>query len=264
MPLFAAHAALAQSAERLTRNEKVVGSIPTGGSTSPSPYDRVMLDAIGQVLPLAVVVTLSPAPVIAVVVVLLGADARRRGAIFLGGRVVGVALVVGVVTLFAETLAYLGLPALLSALLRLLLGLLLLVVGVRKLAGRSAAEPTPPAWMAALEGMSAARTFGLALVLSIANPKELAMGAATGLVIGSLIAEPARALLVGGVYTLIAVLGVALPVVAAVVLGERAQPMLADIRAWLDRNSAVLMAIVLIVFGAMLLGSALSSLATLR
>ncbi len=27
------HAALAQSAERLTRNEKVVGSIPTGGSS---------------------------------------------------------------------------------------------------------------------------------------------------------------------------------------------------------------------------------------
>ena len=30
----AGRAALAQSAERLTRNEKVVGSIPTGGSTT--------------------------------------------------------------------------------------------------------------------------------------------------------------------------------------------------------------------------------------
>ena len=32
-------AALAQSAERLTRNEKVVGSIPTGGSPAPRAYD---------------------------------------------------------------------------------------------------------------------------------------------------------------------------------------------------------------------------------
>src|SRR5690348_18406123 len=31
------HAALAQSVERLTRNEKVVGSIPTGGSTANGP-----------------------------------------------------------------------------------------------------------------------------------------------------------------------------------------------------------------------------------
>ncbi len=33
---WAQHAALAQSVERLTRNEKVVGSIPTGGSTPPA------------------------------------------------------------------------------------------------------------------------------------------------------------------------------------------------------------------------------------
>src|SRR5690625_2087094 len=38
-------AALAQSAERLTRNEKVVGSIPTGGSTS---WMRVELQDVVQ------------------------------------------------------------------------------------------------------------------------------------------------------------------------------------------------------------------------
>ena len=32
LPSVARHAALAQSAERFTRNEQVVGSIPTGGS----------------------------------------------------------------------------------------------------------------------------------------------------------------------------------------------------------------------------------------
>ena len=44
-----------------------------------------MLDAIGQVIPLAVVVALSPVPIIAIIVVLLGADARRRGVALLAG-----------------------------------------------------------------------------------------------------------------------------------------------------------------------------------
>jgi threonine/homoserine/homoserine lactone efflux protein len=219
-----------------------------------------MIDAIGQVLPLAVVVALSPAPVIAVVVVLLGADARSRGAALLAGRVVGVALVVAVFTLFAEAIVLLGVPPLVEAILQFVFGLLLVVVGVRKLVRRPA-EAAAPRWMASLEGISAPRAFWFAIVLSVANPKELAMGAATGLVIGGLIPDPGPALLVGLVYTLIAVLGVAVPVAAVAVLGDRAQPLLTGIQGWLARSSGVLMAIVLLVFGVILLGQRISGLA---
>jgi hypothetical protein len=218
-----------------------------------------MIDAIGQVLPLAVVVALSPAPIIAVVVVLLGADARRRGAALLAGRVVGVALVVGVFTLFAEAIVLLGVPPLVEATLQLVFGLLLVIVGVRKLVRRPV-DPTSPRWMASLEGITAPRAFWFAVVLSVANPKELAMGAATGLVIGGLIPDPGPALLVGLVYTVIAVLGVAVPVAAVALLGERAGPLLTGIQGWLARNSGVLMAIVLLVFGAILLGQGISGL----
>jgi hypothetical protein len=114
--------------------------------------------------------------------------------------------------------------------------------------------------MVSLEGISAARAFWFSIVLSIANPKELAMGAATGLVIGGLIPDPAPAVVVGVIYTVIAVLGVAVPLVAVVLLGARAEPLLAATRAWLERNNAVLMAILLLVFGAILLGQGISGL----
>jgi threonine/homoserine/homoserine lactone efflux protein len=81
------------------------------------------------VLPFAVVVALSPAPIIAVIVVLLGADARRRGAALLAGRVIGVVLVVVVFTLFAEAITLLGLPPLVVALLKLVSGAVLVFVG---------------------------------------------------------------------------------------------------------------------------------------
>ena len=69
------------------------------------------------------------------------------------------------------------------------------------------------------------------------------------------------ALAVGLVYTAIAVLGVAVPLVTVAVLRERAAPVLAGIRGWLERNNAVLMAILLLVFGAILLGQGVSGLA---
>ncbi len=219
-----------------------------------------MLDAIGHVLPLAVVVALSPGPIIAVVVVLLGPGGRRSGVALLAGRVLGVVLVVALFTLFAEAIALIGVPPLVEALLQLVIGAVLLAVGIGTLSSRTDASP-PPRWMASLGGLTAPRAFGFALVLSIANPKELAMGAATGLVIGGLSPDPGPALTVGVVYTVIASLGVAVPVAVAVAMGPRAEAMLTRIRVWLERNNAVLMAILLLVFGAILLGQGLSGLA---
>ena len=41
------NAALAQSAERLTRNEKVEGSIPSGGSLSVKSFSQFEVDELG-------------------------------------------------------------------------------------------------------------------------------------------------------------------------------------------------------------------------
>src|SRR5690606_38798246 len=160
-----------------------------------------MLDAIGQVLPLAVVVALSPTPIIAVIVVLLGTDAIRRGWALLVGRMAGIVLVVAVFPLFAEYIVAVGLSPLLAAVLKLLFGLALAVVGVVGLATRSTKD-APPRWLASLERMTAPRAAAFGFVLAVANPKVFAMGTAAGLTIGGLLAEVWQALVVGAVYTL--------------------------------------------------------------
>ena len=47
LPILTRSAALAQSVERLTRNEKVVGSIPTGGSEIQECGMRAILSFLG-------------------------------------------------------------------------------------------------------------------------------------------------------------------------------------------------------------------------
>ena len=60
-----------------------------------------MGDAVGQLLPLALVVALSPPPIIAVVVMLIGERGRVNGPVFLAGRILGL-VAIGVVVLSAR------------------------------------------------------------------------------------------------------------------------------------------------------------------
>lgn len=60
-----------------------------------------MITTIGEVLPSAAAVALSPFPVIAIVVVLGAPEARRNGVAFAGGWVLGLAALTGVLTALA-------------------------------------------------------------------------------------------------------------------------------------------------------------------
>ena len=48
------------------------------------------------------------------------------------------------------------------------------------------------------------------------------------------------------------------PVVLDLVLGDRSRPLLDDLKTWMARNNAVIMAVLLLVFGAKLVGDAVS------
>jgi hypothetical protein len=122
---------------------------------------RRMGEAIGQSLPLAVGVALSPIPIVAVVVLLTSSRARSLGPVFVLGWLLGL-VVVGTIVL-----ALIGprgggssgqRTTWLSWVL-IVVGVLLLVEAVRRLRGRSGGgEEAPlPAWLGRLTGSSPRR-----------------------------------------------------------------------------------------------------------
>ena len=58
-------------------------------------------------------------------------------------------------------------------------------------------------------------------------------------------------------FALVGTLGVATPVAIAVALGDRSRRILDGLQAWMSANNAVIMAVLLVVIGAKLLGDAL-------
>jgi hypothetical protein len=112
--------------------------------------------------------------------------------------------------------------------------------------------------MRAIEGFGPGKALVAGAVLAGASPKNalLAIAAAASIAsIGIEVGEEAVAYLV---FALIGTVGVATPVVIYFALGERAGSLLDGLKRWMSRNNAVIMAVLLLVIGAKLVGEAIS------
>jgi threonine/homoserine/homoserine lactone efflux protein len=221
-----------------------------------------MGEAIGQMLPSAVGVAISPFPIVAVVLMLVTARGRVNGPAFLAGWWVGLAIVGTVVLVLAGSAGATdeGEPATWVSVLELVLGVLLLLVALKQWRGRprEGAEPPMPKWMAALDAFGPPKAAGAGVLLSGLNPKNLLLtvaGAAAIAQAGIPGGEQAVALVV---FILIASIGVAAPIVIYFALGERAGPLLERLKEWMGHNNAVIMAVLMLIIGVKLIGDAIS------
>lgn len=221
-----------------------------------------MIEAFGAVLPVAVAVALSPFPIIAVVLVLLSQTGRPAAAAFLAGRLLGVAVVVGTVAAVSDLLERSAEASSAASVVRILVGFALIVLGLSKWRGRplSGEDASLPGWMASIEDSTPATAARLAVLLSVANPKELLLGVGAGITIGSAGLPLASTITVAAAYTLIAATSVLVPVVSAFVARDGLRARLEDLRQFLVRHNAAIMSVLLLVIGAALIGGGLSGL----
>jgi threonine/homoserine/homoserine lactone efflux protein len=222
-------------------------------------------DVIGQMLPIAVAIAVSPLPIVAVVLMLSTPRGRTDGPAFVAAWIVGLALIVGIVIAAVGGSAEDdsgGTPHWVSGL-KLALGVLLLVVGARQWRGRPRgdAEPELPAWMQALDTFGPVKALGAGVALSLLNPKNLLLAVAGATVIaqgGLTVGQEAAAL---AVFVAIATIGVATPVVIYFAMGDRSSRVLGEMKDWMARNNTVIMAVILLLIGVKLIGDAISGFA---
>ncbi|MGD9527247.1 MAG: GAP family protein [Pseudonocardia sp.] len=195
---------------------------------------------------LALVLAALPAVVVPVTLTVKSAPATARA--FPIGWFVGLCVAVSLLVLLADVVAIPEGDGPWISSTRIGLGLLLVVLGVRRWFARAQAEDDVPAWFTGIADMRAGRAFGLAFLLAAANPKNLVVVvvAAAEIAGATLLRDQVAGLLL---FALVGSLGVAAPVLAAGVLGERATPALAVVDAWLTRHVSALVAIALVALG---------------
>jgi hypothetical protein len=221
--------------------------------------------AIGGSLPLAIGVSLSPVPIIAVVLMLTTPRARFNGPAFIIGWLAGLA-VVGAIILSVSGPADAsssGEPATWVSWLKVALGLLLLGLCVREFRARpkEGEQAALPKWMSTIDKIKPPAALGLAAVLAGANPKNLLLAVSAAASIAQTGISGAEQAIAYAVFALIGTLGVGIPVGIYFAMGSRSEKLLAGLKDWMGQHNAVIMAVLCLVIGFKLIGDAITGLA---
>jgi threonine/homoserine/homoserine lactone efflux protein len=221
-----------------------------------------MGQAIGDSLPLAIGVAISPVPIIAIILMLLSKRSGANSASFLLGWVVGVVLVLSVVVTVAgtATLESSSGPSATVSWIKIGLGVLLLIVGLRDWRKRpkKGEEPTLPKWLTTIESITPTKSGGLGLLLSAVNPKNLLLLVGAGVVIAQEATTTGDKVVAMIVFIVIAISTVALPVILNLTMGDKARAILDALNDWLKANNATVMAVLILVIGFVLVGKGIA------
>jgi hypothetical protein len=225
-----------------------------------------MGEAVGQILPLAIGVAISPVPIIAIVLMLGTPRARSNGPAFALGWVAGLTIAGAAMLALASgsSQADDGGPDTWVSFLKLALGVLFVLLAVRIWRGRPrpGQEAAMPKWMQAIDTFTTGKSLGFGAVLSGVNPKNLALTIAAATTIAETGISGGEAAGTLALFILVGSLSILAPVAIYFALGARATTILEELKNWMAAHNAAIMTVLLLVLGAKLIGDGIAGLSS--
>lgn len=216
-----------------------------------------MADNWGSVLtkliPLGLVIALSPITVIPAVLVLHAPRPRPAGLAFLAGWVLGLVALTAVFVGASDLLGDLQhAPPRWASWLRVVLGSALIAFGVFSWLTRHRHTKTP-GWLRSFSKLTPVRAGLTGAALVVIRPEVLIMCAVAGLAIGTGGLSVAAALIDGAVFVIVSASSVAIPILGYVGAGDRLDDALERLKDWMEENHGAMMAVILVVIGLIVL-----------
>ena len=221
-----------------------------------------MSEVIGEILPLAVGIAISPIPIIAAILMLLSPRAKRTSVGFLIGWLAGIVVAVVLFTLLTSVIPQDNAgPSPVAGVIKIILGALLLLLAIKQWRTRPAEgeQASMPKWMSAIDAMTAGKALGLGFLLSAVNPKNLLMAISAGVIVGSADLAVGQIAVVIIIFVLLAASTVLIPVIGYLIASARLAGPLDKLREWLVENNALIMAVLLLVIGVSVIGKGLAN-----
>ena len=211
-------------------------------------------------IPLALVIAISPLSIIPAVLVLQAPRPRPASLAFLAGWMFGLA---ALTALFVAGSGVLGgmhkSPPTWASWLRVALGSALIVFGVYRWLTRHR-HTESPAWMRSFATISPTRAGITGLALVVVRFDVLVMCLVAGLAIGTSQLSVAGELICAVFFVAVSASTVAVPVLAYAAAGHRLDDTLARLKDWMEKNNAALLAAILVLIGLMVLYNGIQAL----
>jgi hypothetical protein len=204
-------------------------------------------------IPLGLVVAISPITIIPAVLVLQAPRPRPSGLAYLAGWALGLAALTALCVAASGLLGGLhkSTPSWASWL-RVVLGSALIVFGIYQWLTRDK-HTESPGWMRSFATIKPPRAAITGATLVVARPDVLFICVPAGLAIGASGLDAAGDWLAAACFVAIAASTVAIPILAYAAAGHRLDDAMARLKDWMEKNNAALMAGILILIGAMVL-----------
>ncbi|MFT3900431.1 MAG: GAP family protein [Gordonia sp. (in: high G+C Gram-positive bacteria)] len=205
-----------------------------------------MTGAVAELLPFALGVAISPEVIFAALLFLMTTRAKQNGVAFFLGWTTAIALTITIVAALGRRLpeqhqsggsgwGAIVVPLIIGT----VFGALAIILWRTH---RRGGEMKHPAWMQKIESVGPGKTAAIAFLLGVINLKTVMLGVHAGYTLAG--AAVATKIVGIAVYTLVGVSTVALPVLAVLFGGERFTGMLHRVRGFLEKNWALIVAIV--------------------
>jgi threonine/homoserine/homoserine lactone efflux protein len=205
-----------------------------------------------ELIPLALVITLSPLSIIPAVLVLHTPHPRPAALMYLLGWVIALAGLTAIFVGVSGLIGSLDKPPTWASWLRVIVGAALIVFGIFRWLTRHRSAHMP-GWMRQLTTVTPTKAGAIGAALAVVNPKVLFICAAAGLAIGTGGIGSPEAWLAVVYFVAIAASSVALPVLAYALSGDRLDGALSRLKDFMERHNAAMMAAILVVIGLLVL-----------
>jgi hypothetical protein len=206
-----------------------------------------------KLIPLALVIALSPITVIPAVLVIHAPRPRPASLAFLGGWLLGLAALTAVFVWASDLLGDLHkAPPTWASWARVVLGSALIAFGVFRWLTRHRPRGKP-LWMRPFAKLTPVRAGVTGVALAPLRPEVLIVCAAAGLAIGTGGFGVAGAWISGAVFVAVSASTVAIPILAFVGAGDRLDEQMERLKDWMEQNHAAMEAAILVLIGLLVL-----------
>ncbi|OBG26098.1 hypothetical protein A5673_08525 [Mycobacterium sp. E3198] len=212
-----------------------------------------LVSVLTKLIPLGLVIALSPITVIPAVLVLHAPRPRPASLSFLGGWLLGMTALTAAFAAASDLLGDLHqAPPTWASWVRVVMGSALIAFGVFRWLTRHR-QGTSPAWMRSFGKMTPLRAGVTGAVLTAVRLEVLILCAVAGLAIGTGGLGPAAGWVSGAIFVAVSSSTVAVPILAYVGAGGRLDEALERLKVWMEENHAAMLAIILVLIGLLVL-----------
>lgn len=221
-----------------------------------------VLEAIGATFTFAVGIMVSPLPIIALIIVLMGKKAVSGGFTFVVGWILSVMALIYIAIALGQQFQNTQ-PNRLEGLIQVALGVFFVYYAFKQFAisYRTRKNPTLPKWMEGITSLSLLKLFGLAVLLNLSNVKNIPLAAQAVNAVRTIQLSVPEQWITAFIFALITSLPMLVPAVWVAFGGERAQSTMSHAKNFLVKYNHLVMGGLFLMMGSQAVGGGLQVLA---